>query len=163
METLNKISGFLNQILMWIGGCFLVAMILLTCSNIFFRIVWVPVKGTFELMGYIGAIVTAFALGYTQIKRGHISVDVLINSFSKKTRAILDTFNCTVCMVFFAMAAWQIARYATNLWQTGEVTETLRIVYFPFTYGVAFGCAILSLVSLTDVLKNLFQDKEGEK
>lgn len=163
METLNKISGFLNQILMWIGGCFLVAMILLTCSNIFMRIVWVPVKGTFELMGYIGAIVTAFALGYTQIKRGHISVDVLINSFSKKTKAVLDVFNSTICMVFFAMATWQIARYGTNLWQTGEVTETLRIIYFPFTYGVALGCAILSLVFLTDLLKSLFQEKEDEK
>ena len=139
------------------------AMILLTCSNIFMRIVWVPVKGTFELMGYIGAIVTAFALGYTQIKRGHISVDVLINSFSKKTRAALEIFNSGVCMVFFVIAAWQIAKYGTNLWQTGEVTETLRVIYFPFTYGVALGCAILSLVFLTDLLKSLFRKKEGEK
>ena len=63
-------------------------------------------------------------------------------------------------MFFFGIAAWQINKYATTLLVTGEVTETLRIIYYPFTYGVAFGIALLSLVFLTDLLKSLFQ-KEG--
>jgi TRAP-type C4-dicarboxylate transport system permease small subunit len=137
-------------------------MILLTCGNIFLRIVWVPIKGTFELMGYFGAVMMAFALGYTQIRRGHIAVDVLILGFSKKTQGILNGINCFVCMIFFALAAWQIAEYATTLWRTGEVTETLRIIYYPFTYGVALGCAALSLAFLTDFLKSLLQ-KEGDE
>jgi TRAP-type C4-dicarboxylate transport system permease small subunit len=170
MTVLNKLSHYLNQALIWIAGCFLAAMILLTCANIFMRIVWVPVSGTFELMGYFGAIVTAFALGYTQIKRGHIAVDIVVLGFSKKIQKILNAVNCLICMIFFSVVAWQIAKYATTLWKTGEVTETLRIVYYPFTYGVAFGCAILSLVFLIDFLKALFPDpalssggKEDEK
>ena len=70
MTTLDKISQILNQALMWIAGVFLVAMVVLTCANVFLRVVWMPVRGTFEIMGFLGAIVTAFALGYTQIKRG---------------------------------------------------------------------------------------------
>ena len=58
-------------------------------------------------------------------------------------------------MVFFAVVAWQIAKYAGTLWETGEVTETLQIIYYPFTYGVALGCAVLSLVFLIDLLKLL--------
>jgi hypothetical protein len=65
-------------------------------------------------------------------------------------------------MVFFALVSWQIAKYATTLWKTGELTETLRIVYYPFTYGVAFGCATLSLVFLTDLLKSVFYEGSGE-
>lgn len=76
MELLEKISVFLSRSLSWIGGVFLVGMIVLTCGNIVFRLVWVPIRGTFELMGYFGAIVTAFALGYTQMKRGHIAVEI---------------------------------------------------------------------------------------
>jgi len=76
MELLDKISRVLNEILIWIAGVSLVTMILLTCANIFLRLVWMPVKGTYELMGFFGAIVTAFALGYTQIKRGHIGIDI---------------------------------------------------------------------------------------
>ncbi len=161
MELLEKISVFLSRSLSWIGGVFLVGMIVLTCGNIVFRLVWVPIRGTFELMGYFGAIVTAFALGYTQMKRGHIAVDVLVNSFSVKRRKVVDTINYTVCFLFFGVAAWQIAIKATTLMNTGEITETLRIIYYPFTYGVALGCAVLSLVLFTDLIKSFITKKEG--
>jgi hypothetical protein len=66
-------------------------------------------------------------------------------------------------MVFFAIVSWQIAKYATTLVKTGEITETLRIVYYPFTYGVALGCAVLSLVFLSDLLGSLFRKAGDEK
>lgn len=156
MEILDKISAFLNRLLLWIGGVFLVGMIVLTCANILCRMIWVPIIGTFELMGYCGGIVTAFALGYTQIKRGHIAVDVLVNTFSDKIRNIINAINYTVCFLFFSVAAWQIAEKATTLMNTGEVTETLRIIYYPFTYAVALGCAIISLVLFTDLVRSFF-------
>jgi TRAP-type C4-dicarboxylate transport system permease small subunit len=162
MDFLGKINLFMNRLLMFIGGVFLIAMVLLTCANIFSRNIWIPIRGTFELMGYFGAIVTAFALGSTQLKKGHIAVDVLINSFSDNTKKILQIVNNGICTLFFSIAAWQIAVKATTLMNTGEVTETLRIIYYPFTYAVAFGCLVLALVMLTDLLKSLIPQKEGE-
>jgi len=162
MRFLERLNQVLIRLLTFIGGLFLVAMVLLICANIFSRNVWVPIKGTFELMGFFGAVVTAFALGYTQMSKGHIAVDVLINTFSEKTRRVLQTVNNGICTVFFGIAAWQIAMKATTLMKTGEVTETLRIIYYPFTYAVAFGCLVLALVMLTDLLKNLIPPKERE-
>ncbi len=162
MDVLDKLSQRLNQIFLWLAGCILGIMIFLTCANIFLRLVWKPIMGTFELMGYFGAVITAFALGYTQISRGHIAVDVMVLRFSERTRRILNVINSLICTVFFALVTWQIAKYGTTLWKTGEVTETLRIIYYPFTYGVALGCALLSLVFLTDFLK-LFLQKRDEK
>ena len=162
MQALDKLCRFLNQALAWIAGFFLVAIVLLTCTNIFMRLVWGPVTGTVELMGYAGAIVTAFALGYTQLKKGHVSVDIFIQRFSKKPQKILTGINNLICMVFFAFVSWQIAKYATKLLTTGEVTETLNIIYYPFTYGVALGCALLSLVFLTGFLNSLLGKKEGD-
>lgn len=163
MEFLERVSEFLNRMLIWIAGIFLGAMIFLTCANIFLRVVWAPVRGTFELMGYFGAIVTAFALGYTQIGRGHIAVDILVLRFSGKIQRILNGINYFICMIFFAFAGWQIAKWATTLWKTGEITETLRIIYYPFTYGVALGCFVLSLVLLVDLLKVLIEEKERNR
>lgn len=162
MELLDKISRRLNQILLWVGGLVLVTMIILICTNILLRLVWVPVKGSFELMGYFGAIITAFALGYTQLEKGHISVDIVVLRFSEKTQRIIGAINSLVCMCFFAMVTWQVSKYATTLWRTGEVTETLRIIYYPFTYGVALGCAVFSLVFLTEFLKSISGKKEGD-
>lgn len=145
------------------AGFFLVAMIFMTGANILIRIFWMPIRGTYELMGYFGAIVTAFALGYTQVGRGHIAVDILVLRFSQKTQKILNVINYLVCMIFFAIVAWRIALYATTLWKTGEITETLRIIYYPFTYGVSLGCFVLALVLFVDLLKLFLGDKEGNK
>lgn len=160
MELLDKISHFFSVVLLWIAGVLLLTMIFLVCSNVFLRIVWVPVKGTFELMGYIVAVVTAFTLGYTQIKKGHIAVDILVLRFSKKIQKILNSINYLICTIFFAIVAWQIGKYASTLLKTGEVTETLRIIYYPFTYAVAFGCIVFSLVFLSEFLKSFFQKSE---
>jgi TRAP-type C4-dicarboxylate transport system permease small subunit len=155
MKVLVTLSKILNQVFVCLAGVFLAAMILLSCSNIFLRIVWVPVKGTYELMGFFGAVVTAFALGYTQSKRGHIGIDIVVMRFSAKAQRILHGINYLICMVFFSIAGRQIAKWAGILRQTGEVTETLRIVFYPFTYGVALGCFALALVLLVDFLRVL--------
>ena len=124
--------------------------------------VWVPVKGTYELMGFFGAIVAAFALGYTQVSKGHIAVDILVDRFSSKTRKITGIINCAACAGFFIIAAWQLAIKATTLWKTGEVTETLRIIFYPFTYAVAVGCAVLALVLLLELVRAVIPGKEGD-
>ncbi|MBW2251141.1 MAG: TRAP transporter small permease [Deltaproteobacteria bacterium] len=160
MNTLEKISLILNRTLIWIAGFILGGMILLTCANIFLRLVWMPVRGTYELMGYAGAVVTAFALGYTQIKKGHIAVDILVKCFSERIQKIIGCINSAICLIFFSLASWQIVKIGTNLLKTGETSETLRIVYYPFTYGVALGCFVLVLVMLVEFLKHFASEKE---
>jgi TRAP-type C4-dicarboxylate transport system permease small subunit len=161
MHSLDKLIQKLGKMLALVGGVFLVAMIGLTCANILFRTVWFPIRGTFEFMGYFGAIVTAFALAYTEMKRGHIAVDVLVHRFSPKTQRFLVVVNSLVGFAFFAIATWYIIEKASVLRRTGEVTETLQIIYYPFTYAVALGFGVLSLMLLVNALKTLFPTKEN--
>jgi len=161
MVVLDKISNFLSQALLWVAGLFLLAMITITGANIVIRLFWTPIRGTFELMGYFGAIVTALALGYTQIKRGHIAVDIVVLRFSENTQRILHAVNHLVCMAFFSIVTWQVFKYASTLRETGEVTETLQIIYYPFTYAVALGCLILAFTFLVDFLKSIIENQEG--
>ena len=163
MSVFEKISQYASRVLILVAGVFLIFMIVLTCANIFLRIVWLPIRGTYELMGFMGAILTSFALGYTQIKRGHISVNVLVNSFSEKARDVLYFINNTVCMVFFSIAAWKISDKAATLRHTDEVSETLRIIYHPFTYGVALGCGVLALVFFLDMVRIIYPKPDEAK
>ena len=163
MVVLDKISNFLNQALLWVAGLFLLAMITITGAKIVIRLFWTPIRGTFELMGYFGAIVTALALGYTQIKRGHIAVDIVVLRFSENTQRILHAVNHLVCMAFFSIVTWQVFKYASTLRETGEVTETLQIIYYPFTYAVALGCLILAFTFLVDFLKSIIGDRGGRQ
>ncbi len=163
MMILDRINQTINLFLMVVAGLFLAGMIALTCANVFLRAVWIPIAGTFELMGYFGAVITAFAMGYTQIKKGYIAVDIVVTGFSRKTQKILNAVNALICTAFFALITWQISEYAANLHRTGEVTETLQIIYYPFTYAVSVGCGALALVFFVEFLKNLIPAKEPDK
>jgi len=157
---MKRFLSRIDAVLVMLGGLFLVAMVLLTTGNIISRLVWVPIPGTFELMGFFGAIVASFALGYTQRQKGHIAVDILIGSFPRRVKKILECFNSVVCLLFFSIIAWQVAKKAAILKATGEVTETLRIAYHPFTYGVAVGCGFLALVFLWDLVDAVRPEKK---
>ncbi len=163
MDLLIRINKFLNKMLTLTGGALLVAMILLTCANIVSRQVYVPIPGTFELMGYMGAVVTAFALGYTQFTNGHISVDVLVNAYPKPLKRFISIINHGICCIFFFIASWYIVQKALTLKNANELSETLKIIYYPFTLAVALGCLILALALFTDFLKVLLLQKGGVK
>jgi TRAP-type C4-dicarboxylate transport system permease small subunit len=157
---LNRLSLFLNKALVGIAGTVLVLMVALACANVALRSFGYPIKGTFELIGFFGAIVAAFALGITQINKQHIAVDVVINLFPQSIKRILAGIGSLVAMVFFVLVAWQTVRWGTTLWRVHELSETLRIIYFPFVYAVALGCSVIALVLLIDMLR-LISAEEG--
>ena len=158
---LERMSRILNNILMAIAGLFLVAMMVLACANVAFRGFGMPIKGTFELMGLFGAVVAAFALATTQVQRQHIAVDVLIRAFPARLKRILGALNYLTGTALFLLAAWQTWLLGTNLWKVHELSETLRIMYFPFVYSVSLGCVVIALVLMIELLKVLSGEGEG--
>ena len=163
MTQLERIERGLIKLSVVCGGVALVAMIGLTCANILVRTFTDPLRGTFELMGYAGAVVTALALGFTQKQRGHIAVNVLINRFPLKVQNALNSFNDAVCALFFGVLTWQLIQKAAGFVQTGEVSETLRIVFYPFTYAVAIGCGLLALVFVLSLIRDLLYEVRGPR
>ena len=139
------------------AGGVLVAMMLLACSNMIARIPGYPIKGTYELVGFFAAIVAAFALGYTQLQKGHTRVDILTSRLPLRAQVIIDTIIHFFSLVIFALLSWRVAVFAGSYWKAGEVSETLNIIFYPFTYAVALGCAFICLVLLLDFLRTLAQ------
>jgi len=143
-----------------LGGVAVLALMVLATGNVTLRIFQAPFRGTYEIVGFLGAIVIAFALGYTQQKKNHIVVDILTERFSKQTNRILDAINYFVTMIFFAIIAWQIAVWGNKLVAGGEVSETLKIIFYPFVYAVALGFAVFSFTLLVDFLQTIINRKE---
>ncbi len=157
METIETISDVLNRLAGIMAGVILVFMILLTMGNIVLRRVWVPIRGTYEIMGFAGAVITALSMGFTQKKREHIQVDIFIRRFPTGVKQAVFVVNNGLCTLFFLMAAWFVGRRGMTLLETGEVSETLRMVYYPFAFVVALGCFLLAAMLFLDLLKLFFQ------
>jgi TRAP-type C4-dicarboxylate transport system permease small subunit len=161
VRKLEKLSDFLNGVLTFLAILLLGWMVLSTSANIILRAVWRPLGGTVEVMAYSSALVAAFALGYAQRERANISVDLLLEKYPIWLRKIFMCINSILVGAFFCLVGWQLTRYAATLRVAGEVSETLGIVYYPFTYGVALGCFVLAFVMLVDLLKILTNAEEG--
>jgi TRAP-type C4-dicarboxylate transport system permease small subunit len=111
-------------------------------------------------VGFLGAIVIAFALGYTQKRKDHIVVDILTEKFPKRVNRILDGINYFITTIFFAIVSWQVFAWGMKISKSGEVSETLKIMFHPIIYCVALGFAVFSLTLIIDFLKN-FKGKEN--
>jgi TRAP-type C4-dicarboxylate transport system permease small subunit len=156
MELLDKLNDWLNRILLILGGIAVLALMLLATGNVVMRIFHLPFRGTYEIVGFLGAVVIAFSLGYTQKRKDHIVVDILTEKFSKRTNRILNLFNYLVTMIFFGIVSWQVFVWGIKIWRGGELSETLKVIFYPFVLSVGLGFAVLSLVLLNDLLRTLF-------
>lgn len=159
IDFLDTISGHLAKALTTLAGIFLVAMMVLACANMVLRAVWVPVQGTFELMGFLGAVVAAFSLAFAQRQKSHIAVGILLARFPKFIRRLADATTSFVSCGFFILAGMETYKWAAFLVQTGELSETLQIAYHPFVFATAAGCYALAFVLLVDTLKTLTAKK----
>jgi TRAP-type C4-dicarboxylate transport system permease small subunit len=146
---------------MFVGSVAVLFLMSLATVNVCLRFFLnAPYRGAYELVGFSGAIVIAFALGYTQKRKDHIVVDILTEKFSKPVVKFLDIISYFIMMIFFAMVAWQVLVWGMKIMKSGEVSETLKIIFHPVIFGVSIGFAVFSFTLLIDFLKTIWGKEE---
>lgn len=157
MNALEKINVFLNRVLMLVGSIAVLLLMSIATVNAFLRLPFIKEtwRGAYETVGFLGAIVIAFALSYTQKRKDHIVVDILTEKFPKRVNRVLDGMSYLITMIFFAIVSWQVFVWGLKISKSGEVSETLKIIFHPFIYSVALGFAVFSLTLILDFLKTL--------
>jgi len=154
VDLLNRISALLNKGLAFVAGCCLIAMMLVTVGEMVFRMFGNPMAGTVETIGWLAAVTTAFALGYTQIHHGHVSIDLFANRLNPRLRAVINILVYLASTALFMVVTWNIFRHAGVLKQSGSLSETMKVIVYPWVYLVSLGCAGLTLALLVDFAKS---------
>jgi TRAP-type C4-dicarboxylate transport system permease small subunit len=142
----------LSRILNWIAVSCLLAMMVLTCGDIVLRLFRRPIPGTYDLVGFLGAIVAGFALAETTIQRGHVAVQVVVEKLGQKVQKICFLCTTILSIMIFSLCAWESIRYGNDILAAGEVSPTLKVPFFPILYGIGLSTALVSLVLLIDLI-----------
>jgi len=87
-------------------------------ANVVLRIFYAPIRGTYEIVSFLGALVIAFALGYTQKRKDNIIVDILTERFPERLARLVDTFAYLVMTIFFSIVTWQVFVWGAKIWRT---------------------------------------------
>ncbi|WP_461209771.1 TRAP transporter small permease [Desulfocurvus sp. DL9XJH121] len=161
MHTLERLADILDTAvrrmsaaLLVLGGTALTLMAVLACANMLMRGAFeAPIRGTYELMGFAGALVCAFALAPTQLHKGHIALTMLAGKLPRGLEKALDVISNAACAAFFILVAWKTSQYASSLIEFGELSEDLHLPFAPFVFAVALGCLVLGLALIADLLR----------
>jgi TRAP-type C4-dicarboxylate transport system permease small subunit len=126
---------------------------LLTVVDVIMRIFGRPITGTYEMVGFSGAVVIGFALPFTSWIRGHVYMEFLIQRLSKQVRDRMNLFTRLIGIILFALIAYNLMIVGIDLQKSGEVSPTLRFPFYPVVYGVGICFFIECLVLFCDILK----------
>ena len=156
MHRLRRVIASISRWSNIAGEICLAAMVVLVTGNILLRLTPVgPVLGTFELTGYLGALLIAFALAHNQVKRRNIAVEFLVSRLPRRTQNVIDMVVFCISTCLYGVISWRCVAEAIHLSSTGEVSPTLSLPFYPVLIVIGTGCALLGLVLFTDFLQSL--------
>jgi TRAP-type C4-dicarboxylate transport system permease small subunit len=136
-----------------IAGIALTFIMLLTVADVGLRLFGRPIVGTFELVGFGGAVAIGFGIPITSWMRGHIFVDFFVGKFPKGAAAAMNIFTRLLGIGIFLLTGWNLFLLAGELLSSGEVSLTRHIPFYPIAYGLAVCCLLQCLVLITDIIK----------
>jgi TRAP-type C4-dicarboxylate transport system permease small subunit len=148
-KAVTAASDFFNMI----ASAALVLMMVLSCADIFMRYLFSkPITGTYDIVGLSGAVLAAFSLPYTMLKKGHVAVEILIQSLSRGKQLAIETFSHVLGISLFLVLVWQAILLSKDMKAAGEVTPTLLLPFYPIVYCMALCFFFLSLAILVNLL-----------
>lgn len=157
MARFERIIIFVSHALKWIACGLVAAMMFLTCADVFGRYLGYPVRGTYDITEILAVMIVSFSIAYTQIIRGHISVDFLVLKLPQRLRAVIGVFTNLLSLGFFMLLVWQSYEFGGFYLSAGKLSMTEHIPLFPVVYAMAFGCILVCLVLFLDFVKSLAQ------
>lgn len=143
---------WLSVLLNYIAGWALVGMTGLTCADVVLRAFRRPILGTYEIVGFLGAVVISFALAETTLKRGHVAVEALVKHLPLKVQGVIYFITHLLSLFLFGLITYECWIYARDLKASGEVSLTLKIPFYPIMYGIACSAIMVCLILLGDML-----------
>lgn len=157
-----RLVRHLAQAMNYISGVCVMAMMALTCADVVLRLFRYPIPGTYEMVGFLGALVTAFALAKTTLERGHIAVGFLVQRFSPEVQKQVDRVNTLVLSALFGLISWYSLVFALASRRNHEVSMTLQMPIYPFIIGISAGFAMLFIISILRFILSFEQSEKEE-
>jgi TRAP-type C4-dicarboxylate transport system permease small subunit len=149
LKSVRQLCGFINII----AGIAITFIMALTVLDVILRSFRRPIVGTYELVAFSGAVVIGFAIPLTSWMRGHIYVDFFSSKLPKTARSICNLATRCMGISLFFLIGWNLIKVGMDLQQSGEVSLTLQLPFYPVAYGMAASCFVQCLVLTVDIAK----------
>jgi TRAP-type C4-dicarboxylate transport system permease small subunit len=147
----QSVTRKMSEALLLFSGITLAFMLVFTVISVAMRAFARPIVGDLEIICFSGSVVVGFALPYTTMSKAHVAVDMVTEKLKKRTGDMLQVFTRVVCLALFMWIGWNFLTMSLDMIRVGEVTQVLRLPYYPITIGLALSCFAQCFVFLLQI------------
>lgn len=155
IHGLERVVHPLNAIAHRVAMLVLFLMMLITFIDVSGRMFSKPLYGAFELTGFGLALLIFYSLGYTQLKKGHITVSFLVDKWPKRAQAAADIITHLIFLTLVSVTTWQVVQQAVRLFNGNDKTADLGIRIYIIATMASIGLFFFALALLLELLKSV--------
>lgn len=161
---MNKIRKGITRILNGLTGISFIAMVVLTCWQVFTRYIMKnPSTWSEELVGYLFAWASLLGASLVTQERGHMNIPIIVERFGKLGQKILNCLGELIAFLFSVVILVFGGIQITTL-AMGQMTSSLGVPIGIF-YIVLPLCGVLNMIytvfNMVDILKGKPEEKEA--
>lgn len=162
---MKALRNILNKILNVLAGVSLLAMVALTCWQVFTRyILQNPSSWSEELVSYLFAWASLLGASLITGERGHMNIPVIVDRMSEKLQKFFGIVGELIAFAFSAIILVYGGIAITNL-AMGQMTSSLGVAVGVF-YIVLPLCGVLNMIytvlNIIDISKGNMEPKKEE-
>ena len=161
MQRFQEIVSKLSRFLAVIAGITLVFVMLLTVLDVVLRYFGYPIIGVYDLVALGGAIVIGFTMPLAAEKRIHVFMEMAFQGHSRTVKQILNLLTRLIVFGISFVVAWNLIRLGIDFRRTGEVSLTIRIIYYPIAIGLG-ACFFIQMLVLVVQIFQVFSGGNNE-
>jgi C4-dicarboxylate transporter, DctQ subunit len=141
-KIFEKIEFWINIV----GVAFIAMIMFMIPINVIYRfIVGKSILGVYELSELFLIVVASFTYSYTQYRRGHIRMDMVVEKMHGKTLHITEIVALVLCFAISIIICVMSAQQARLAMEVGESAPLVSYPVWAFKMLIPFGFLALSI------------------
>lgn len=161
MKKLKAIVSRLSTGMAVIAGTTLVAVMLMTVLDVILRYFGRPIIGIYDIVALGGAVIIGFSMPLAAEKKVHVYMEMGLQAYGRTVKQILTLFTRLIVFGISFIVAWNLIQLGIDFHQTGEVSLTVKIIYYPIAMGLGV-CFIIQMLVLVVQILQVFSGESDE-
>lgn len=147
---MKTVSKCINSIAAAAGGVsflgIVVMMLLITVDVLLRKFFSSPINGSYEIVECLLMVVVFSSFSFSQMRKGHVKVTVLIDMMPWRVRRLLDGLFELMCSAMAGILGYSAIVQALYLHKGGWVSGILSFPLYPFHWVEAIMSFVFALV-----------------
>lgn len=153
LVSYERFVHIVNNISVKAAGILLLFMMSLTFFDVLGRELYRPILGAHELTYLALAVFIFFSLGYTEQKKGHISIDFLVEKLPERAQVWLSFVIYLITFMLLTLMTWKTFSFSIQLSTTETGELGMPVSMFVMLCGI--GLILYVLTVLLGLLKTI--------